>query len=87
MAETNETGSDAIDEIAPIKKLVEETESTVRGILMGTVRIGLADAVDDSLDEIEATVRDLGYTTPASGAACYDRPPLPHIIPEEPSGL
>ena len=78
MAETNETGSDAIDEIAPIKKLVEETESTVRGILMGTVRIGLADAVDDSLDEIEATVRDLGYTTPASGAACYDRPPLPH---------
>ena len=78
MAETNETGSDAIDEIAPIKKLVEETESTVRGILMGTVRIGLADAVDDSLDEIEATIRDLGYTTPASGAACYDRPPLPH---------
>lgn len=78
MAETNETGSDVIDEIAPIKKLVEETESTVRGILMGTVRIGLADAVDDSLDEIEATVRDLGYTTPASGAACYDRPPLPH---------
>lgn len=78
MAETNETGSDAIDEIAPIKKLVEEMESTVRSILMGTVRIGLADAVDDSLDEIEATVRDLGYTTPASGAACYDRPPLPH---------
>lgn len=78
MAETNETGSDAIDEIAPIKKLAEETESTVRGILMGTVRIGLADAVDESLDEIEATVRDLGCTTPASGAACYDRPPLPH---------